>query len=514
MSRPRPEASVFIVTRSRHEGLQRCLRALDDQTQDPATFEVVVVDAGSTSALAAAVEASEGRICIFIGDDVAATPELVAAHLAGHEANEALVGVGRLTHEPPDGGDWYARAAASAWNRHFESLGRQRVGWPDVYAENLSVARHALDELGGLPATTAELAFRLDAAGYAAGYLAAAHGVRRRNETGRRLLAERAETGAAHAELSRRYPSMARELLGWSTDGSPRELILRRAMLALRVRPTMLAALGRVVPGAAAKQAWFIFVSNFAYWAAVRRRLGADQWVRLVRGVPVLLYHAFSEHDEASRFVVTKRTFARQMRALSLLRFNVLPYGELAQAMRDGRLPRRTAVLTIDDGYTDNGEIAAGILERHGFGATIFVVSGRLGADNDWSDTPPLRGRRLLSAEQLAPLSERGIEFGAHTRTHCSLPDVADETVAAEVESSRVELEQALGTPVRTFAYPYGRVDDRALAAVERAGFASACTTEPRPARLHDHPLLIPRIEIMRQDSLLRFLRKVWLGGA
>jgi peptidoglycan/xylan/chitin deacetylase (PgdA/CDA1 family) len=111
-------------------------------------------------------------------------------------------------------------------------------------------------------------------------------------------------------------------------------------------------------------------------------------------------------------------------------------------------------------------------------------------------------------------LSERGIEFGAHTRTHCSLPDVADETVAAEVESSRVELEQALGTPVRTFAYPYGRVDDRALAAVERAGFASACTTEPRPARLHDHPLLIPRIEIMRQDSLLRFLRKVWLGGA
>jgi len=52
------------------------------------------------------------------------------------------------------------------------------------------------------------------------------------------------------------------------------------------------------------------------------------------------------------------------------------------------------------------------------------------------------------------------------------------------------------------------------MAAVERAGFASACTTEPRPARLHDHPLLIPRIEIKQQDSLLRFLRKVWLGGA
>jgi peptidoglycan/xylan/chitin deacetylase (PgdA/CDA1 family) len=507
---PRPKASIFVVTRSRHEGLQRCLRALDDQTQDSATFEVVVVDAGSTSALAAAVEASEGRICIFVGDDVAAMPELVAAHLAGHETNEKLVGVGRLTHEVPDGGDWYARAAALAWNLRVES----RVGWPDVHAENFSVARHAVDEIGGLPATTVELAFRLDSAGYAVRYLAAAHGVRRRDEPGRRLLAERAEDGAAHAELSSRHPAMTRGLLGWSTDGSPRELILRRAMLTLRARPAMLAALGRLVPGPGGKRAWFIFVSNFAYWDAVRRRLGADEWRRLMRGVPVLLYHAFSEHDESSRYVVTKREFARQMRVLSLLRFNVVPYGELARTMREGRLPPRTAVLTIDDGYADNGDIATAILERHGFGATIFLVTGRLGADNDWSDAAPLRGRGLLSVEQLDSLRRRGIEFGAHTRTHRSLPDADDEAIAAEVESSRIELEQALGTPVQTFAYPYGRVDARAVTAVERAGFASACTTEPRLARLHDDPLLIPRIEIKRHDSLPRFLRKVWFGGA
>jgi peptidoglycan/xylan/chitin deacetylase (PgdA/CDA1 family) len=504
------EASVFVVRRNPHGGLQRCLPALDEQTQDPATFEVVVVDAGSTSALAAAVEASEGRVCIFIGDDVAAMPELVAAHLAAHQANEKLIGVGRLTHEVPDGGDWYARASALASNRRFEA----RVGWPDVHAENFSVARHAVDEIGGLPATTSELAFRLDSAGYVPRYLAAAHGVRRRDEPGRRLLAERAEDGAAHAELSSRYPAMTRGLLGWFTDGSPRELVLRRAMLALRVRPAMLAALGRLVPGPGRKQAWFIFVSNFAYWDAVRRGLGADEWRRLVRGVPVLLYHAFSEHDESNRYVVTKREFARQMRVLSLLRFNVVQYGELVRTMREGRLPPRTAVLTIDDGYADNGDIAAAILERHGFGATIFLVSSRLGADNDWSDAAPLRGRALLSVAQLEPLRRRGIEFGAHTRTHCSLPDAADQAIAAEVESSRVELEQALGTPVQTFAYPYGRADERAIAAVERAGFASACTTEPRLARLHDHPLLIPRIEIMRRDSLPRFLRKVWFGGA
>jgi peptidoglycan/xylan/chitin deacetylase (PgdA/CDA1 family) len=545
VSAPRPEASVLIVTRGRHASLDRCLRALDDQTQDPATFEVVVVDTGSTdatsrlrhhpfalrvvrregaettAALAAAVAAAEGRICIFLGENVAASPTLVAAHLGGHATNEPTVGIGTLTDEVPDRRDWYARASAIASNRRPDSShdGR-RLGWQHVRAENFSVSRASLDEVGGVPgisplqAAIAELAFRLDSAGNATRYLADAAGIRRSDASGRQLLAEREHEGASHAELSSRDPAMTPGLLGWFADAAAPEVILRRSVLTLLARPSLLAALGRLVPGEDRKQQWFTFVSNCAYWAPVRERLTRDEWKQLARGVPVLLYHAFSEHDESNRFVISERVFARQMRLLSLLGFKVLPYGAFVELLRGGRLPPpRTAVLTIDDGYADNGEIATAILERHGFGATIFLVSDRLGGVNDWSDAAPLRGRELLSVSQIDSLRKRGIEFGAHTRTHACLPDVADETVADEVESSRWNLEEALGIPVRTFAYPYGRLDDRAIAAVERTGFFGACTTDPRLARLDDHPLLIPRIEIRRRDPLWRFLRKVWFGG-
>ena len=547
VSAPRPEASVLIVTRSSHAALRRCLLALDDQTQDPATFDVVVVDTGSTdtasqlreglksgfalrivrregadetAALAAGVAASDGRICIFLAEHVAASPTLVAAHLAGHATSEPTVGIGTLKDELPDRRDWYARAAAIASNHRSDSRDPQRIGWRHVHAENFSATRVALDEVGGLPgispmsAAIAELAFRLDSAGYTARYLPAADGVRRSDASGRELLAEREHEGVAHAELSKRHPAMIPGLLGWFADAAPREVILRRSALTLRASPSLLAALGRLVPGENRKQQWFTFVSNCAYWARVRERLTRDEWKQLARGVPVLLYHAFSEHEESNRFVISKRVFARQMRLLSLLGFKVLPYEAFVELIRDGRLPPpRTAVVTIDDGYADNGKIAAEVLEQHGFAATIFLVSGRLGAVNDWSDAAPLRGRELLSVTQIDSLRKRGIEFGAHTRTHACLPDVADETVAAEVESSRWDLEEALGIPVRTFAYPYGRLDDRAIAAVERTGFVSACTTDPRLARLDDHPLLIPRIEIRRRDPLWRFLRKVWFGG-
>jgi peptidoglycan/xylan/chitin deacetylase (PgdA/CDA1 family) len=220
------------------------------------------------------------------------------------------------------------------------------------------------------------------------------------------------------------------------------------------------------------------------------------------------MYHAFG--DESDRYVVSRRAFARQMRLLSLLRCHVLSLGELGRAIAGGEpVPARSVVLTIDDGYVDAAAVAAETIARHGFRATVFVVTGRLGGVNDWSESEPLRGRQLLSRDELLSLRGRGLELGAHTRSHPDLVGLDDGAIAEEVASSRSDLEEILGEPVRTFAYPYGRVDDRVADAVRAAGFESACTVVPRPAGLDDDPLRVPRIEIEGSDSLLRFLRKL-----
>jgi len=300
----------------------------------------------------------------------------------------------------------------------------------------------------------------------------------------------------------------------WFSDAAPHELILRRALLALRARPALLAAFGRFLPSRTSQERWQTFVDRIAYWDEIRQRSTRDEWARLTRGVPVLLYHAFDEQRGLGRFVLPKRAFARQMLLLSLLRFRVIPYGDFAHALVEGTLPApRTAVVTIDDGYADNLSVAGRVLARHGFPATVFLVSGRLGDVNNWSDAVPLRGRRLLSAEEASTLRKQGLEVGAHTRSHPSLPDLREQAIVDEVAGSRSDLERALGEPVRVFAYPYGVAGERAVECVRRAGFISACTTEPRLAQIADDPFLVPRIEIKGTDSLVRFLVKLCFGG-
>jgi peptidoglycan/xylan/chitin deacetylase (PgdA/CDA1 family) len=121
----------------------------------------------------------------------------------------------------------------------------------------------------------------------------------------------------------------------------------------------------------------------------------------------------------------------------------------------------------------------------------------------------------MLSREQIRTMQRDDIRFGSHTQTHCSLPEMSDEVAAREVGGSRTDLEQILETPVTTFAYPYGNLDDRILGIVGDSGYAGAYAShEQTLVALGDDPRRLPRVEITGTESVLSFLRKLWLGGS
>ncbi|MFD4686054.1 polysaccharide deacetylase family protein, partial [Streptomyces sp. NPDC058461] len=159
--------------------------------------------------------------------------------------------------------------------------------------------------------------------------------------------------------------------------------------------------------------------------------------------------------------------------------------------------------LTFDDGYADFLTGALPVLRRHGCGATLFVLPGRLGGDNAWDPLGPRKP--LLSADGIREAAAEGVEIGSHGLLHTDLTRADDATLKAETEGSRAALADLLGVDVDGFCYPYGTIDLRAVAAVRDAGYRYGCAIDPGPLT---GPHALPRVHVGQNDTGLRLFLK------
>ena len=101
----------------------------------------------------------------------------------------------------------------------------------------------------------------------------------------------------------------------------------------------------------------------------------------------------------------------------------------------------------------------------------------------------------ILERSGIAAVAAAGMTIGFHTVGHDVLPQLDDAALERAVSEGREALATAAGVPVRYFAYPHGKVDARAAAAVRRAGFVAAFTGAARPLRSTDDVYRIGRWE-------------------
>jgi peptidoglycan/xylan/chitin deacetylase (PgdA/CDA1 family) len=141
--------------------------------------------------------------------------------------------------------------------------------------------------------------------------------------------------------------------------------------------------------------------------------------------------------------------------------FDVIPLTELLDRLDSGRDISRSLVITFDDGYRDNYELAAPILRDLGLPACFFIATDFIGSDQvTWWDRESGIQSRWMDWEQVRALrTTYGFEIGAHTCTHPDLARLPLAEARKEIAQSKERLEAELNEPVTLFSYPYGRRD-------------------------------------------------------
>jgi len=225
--------------------------------------------------------------------------------------------------------------------------------------------------------------------------------------------------------------------------------------------------------------------------------------------VPVLGYHSIGDErrDGTLRWSVSPGDFDEQMALLKDRRCTSLTVSAYAATLRGtAPLPERPVVITFDDGFADLAGTALPVLRRHGLTATAYLITAHIGV-------PPSRDTDLaLGWDEVAELRANGIEIGSHGHTHRALDCLRRADVRTEVAVSKLLLEQRLGEPVSSFAYPYGYSSAAARSEVRAAGYTCACGVKNALSHERDDLFSIARV-LMRRDMTLETLDALVAGA-
>jgi peptidoglycan/xylan/chitin deacetylase (PgdA/CDA1 family)/GT2 family glycosyltransferase len=553
--------SVVIATHDRCQALRALLAVLFRQDLAPADFEVIVVvdgsadgttamlqsirapcalrwleqpNAGQAAARNAGWQVATAPLVLFLDDDLECASDLLHRHLAAHDGVDDRVAVGRVRSVPEARRAFAQDTIAEQLEDWAVRLKDQaQMTWPrDAYvATNCSVPVALLRRVGGFDPDffraleDHDLGLRLWASGAAFVYLHDAVVTQRYAKSTADTVRDEQWYGRADVLLGRKHPDCLqhtllariasqqgwrRHLLRWFArwprlawlcvacpvmvlerlDATERFAVPGRRLAAVWMHAERLRA------GVAASGGWAAFDATFA------RRLA------------VLMYHHVGPAVPGTYpdLTVTPEAFERQIARLASRGYVTISPADYVRVRRGAAtLPPRAVMVTFDDGYADLVQYALPVLAKHRYGAVVFVVTGELSGTNSWDEVRGSATHRLLGPDDILAWRRLGIDFGGHSRTHASLPDLDDARLAAEVAGCRGDLRTLTGVDPVAFAYPYGDLDDRVVATAEQE-FALAFTTDEGLNGLGTDARRLRRTMVMPRDSALDVLWRARLG--
>ncbi|MGA1840929.1 MAG: polysaccharide deacetylase family protein [bacterium] len=213
--------------------------------------------------------------------------------------------------------------------------------------------------------------------------------------------------------------------------------------------------------------------------------------------VPILSYHRFSEKCD-NLLCVPTHIFDKQMNYLKTNGYRGISLKELLDFVNYRHpLPRKSVVITVDDGYQSVYDIAYPILKKYGFTASLFIYTDFIGISDN-----------AITWDQLRKLKNEGFEIGAHTVSHCDLTKRRkgenDQAYTSRIEKELLVSKNIIDKELRQntifLAFPYGRYNTDILSICEKLNYKLGVSVERGSNPFFADPLALKRNQMLKRD--------------
>jgi peptidoglycan/xylan/chitin deacetylase (PgdA/CDA1 family) len=210
----------------------------------------------------------------------------------------------------------------------------------------------------------------------------------------------------------------------------------------------------------------------------------------------IFCYHRLVDKVRYPGTEITPAAFEAQMKELKDKGITVISMQDLLAWKRgEKNIPPRCAVVTFDDGWKSQYEVAWPIMKKFGYPVTLFIYTEGVRGGS-------LGGGEAITWEQLADMRDNGVDIEAHTATHQDLREGHSVTVIEpggkrtrkkltgadyekwvhnEVVGCKDLLEQRLGVKVNCFAVPFGNYNEHVKELARNAGYEAMFTVYGQP---------------------------------
>jgi peptidoglycan/xylan/chitin deacetylase (PgdA/CDA1 family) len=212
--------------------------------------------------------------------------------------------------------------------------------------------------------------------------------------------------------------------------------------------------------------------------------------------VIIFCYHRLVDKVRYPGTEITPAAFEAQMQELKDKGITVISMQDLLAWKRgEKNIPPRCAVITFDDGWETQYEVAWPILKKFGYPLTLFIYTEGVRGGS-------LGGGGAITWEQLADMRDNGVDVEAHSATHQDLREghtvtviepggkrtrkkltgaEYDKWVQNEVVGCKELLEQRLGIKVNCYAVPFGNYNEHVKELARNAGYEAMFTVYGQP---------------------------------
>ncbi|GKX64767.1 polysaccharide deacetylase family protein [Inconstantimicrobium mannanitabidum] len=209
-------------------------------------------------------------------------------------------------------------------------------------------------------------------------------------------------------------------------------------------------------------------------------------------GIPVLVYTAINSNN------VTPENFKAQMNYIKDNGYTTITLDDLYQYLSASKkIPKKSIVITIDNGYSSIYRYAYPILKELNFKATVFVSSDSINSKD------------YLKNNELKDMVNNSIDIESNSAKDQILSSLSVSTQNTSLANSKKSIQDITGKEVKYLAYPQGKCSESTKKAAKDSGYLMAFNLANKLADKKDNLLNLDRLFITKADTLESFMQKV-----